>query len=430
MPVPPILFVLPLGLLALIGRVVEQSWMAPGAFFALTWSVWSAIPIVLAPEEYVSPWAMLYIISAAAMVLAGSCLAVRFLKGAKSEGYLASRVRLGTLRKWMLATTLLAFCFVPVVIWSAGFELKQLFSRHEILGIIAYFITNRYFGDAAEPLLSRPFLICVYLAPLFGGMDLALSKAEGWRKKIAFMSLLPALAITGLRSEKWPTIVAITLLVGSYSGIKRSNNEKLLNKPKEYFYIFIFILLLFTFFSWSQYTRFFDGDDGQIYQTIMNKMYSYGFSHITVFSHWFDDNALSLNPLYGARAFSGIFDFFGLKVRIPGAFNDFITLSNGDNSNVTTIFRYLIEDISLPGSLLFWFLVGLVCRICFNYINFHVFCVGYIIYLASVVLSFATPLFSSNTVCLAFFVLAVCGRSWVDGDIKSSHDSGQLGVKK
>ena len=56
--------------------------------------------------------------------------------------------------------------------------------------------------------------------------------------------------------------------------------------------------------------------------------------------------------------FAGIFDQLGLVERGNGLFTEFADLGNGDDSNVFTAFRGLIEDFGLAGALVFMAFLG------------------------------------------------------------------------
>jgi hypothetical protein len=88
------------------------------------------------------------------------------------------------------------------------------------------------------------------------------------------------------------------------------------------------------------------------------------FGHIYAFSYWFD-RAYDAppKPLWGVHFFAGPLSLLGLKEREPSE-NFFI--EPGVESNVYTLFRIVIEDWGFAGSLVVFFLVGLLVGVAYD----------------------------------------------------------------
>ena len=62
----------------------------------------------------------------------------------------------------------------------------------------------------------------------------------------------------------------------------------------------------------------------------------------------------------GAYTFAGAFDLLGIKPRQIGVYEELQTLAGGEDTNIYTLFRGLIQDFTLPGASLFGVLLGIV----------------------------------------------------------------------
>ena len=138
---------------------------------------------------------------------------------------------------------------------------------------------------------------------------------------------------------------------------------------------------------------------------VIAKMYSNAFSHLTVFSYWFEKNALEFQPTFGAYTLPGLFDLLRINNRIPGLYNDFITLSNGETSNLHTIFRPTIQDFTILGSIIIFCVFGFIARSSYTYLTRPSAFVSYIFFLATVLLSFNMNIIGSNSILFSFIIL-------------------------
>ncbi|MEJ2379338.1 MAG: hypothetical protein P8Y71_29445, partial [Pseudolabrys sp.] len=57
---------------ALVARAMGRGWWAPAPFFALCWTAFVWVPLMLAPEYPVSPLAVLWVVAAVVAVVAGA----------------------------------------------------------------------------------------------------------------------------------------------------------------------------------------------------------------------------------------------------------------------------------------------------------------------------------------------------------------------
>ena len=77
------------------------------------------------------------------------------------------------------------------------------------------------------------------------------------------------------------------------------------------------------------------------------------FGHISEFSQWFQESwDEDMKPAFGAYTIAGLFNLSGLHTRYPGLYIEkSYEVEPGASTNIYTIFRGLIQDFTLPGSI-------------------------------------------------------------------------------
>jgi oligosaccharide repeat unit polymerase len=91
------------------------------------------------------------------------------------------------------------------------------------------------------------------------------------------------------------------------------------------------------------------------------RMISNPFGFIAAFGIWFDGHGLDqISPMYGARIFRRVYEFVGLRYELQSAIDVGFA-----SSNIFTVFRDLIEDFGLTGSVCATALFGFFGRLSF-----------------------------------------------------------------
>jgi oligosaccharide repeat unit polymerase len=117
--------------------------------------------------------------------------------------------------------------------------------------------------------------------------------------------------------------------------------------------IIVFILMA------SSFTRLGTLDSSE-FDIVQDKLSSY-LGHVPAFSNWLSNyNWSDLSMELGKYTFSGILDLVGLSKREIGLYEVNYRLANGTLTNIFSIHKGLVLDFSILGSILIYFLFGLI----------------------------------------------------------------------
>jgi len=361
-----------LGMLAFISRLMQRSWLAPGPFFSLYWLVFTIIPLIAAPEYPVSPGGIYWIVLSSLAVCVGGLLGAGVqLPSFKSKYHeyapLVFWVDKDRPFPWLNKLIILSFILgmmVPIsILFSAGYLNASLFSLESIQSIARQFSIMRYAEGYAPPLFSRLLTVWIYIGALLGGILYIVAKT---RKQylICLLPFVPALLMTVILTTKASILFAILLFVSSAISVKvysekGRSNLSFLFKPALYGALVLFPLIFIV-------SIFRAGDSHRTLVQVWEHIKPSFFAYIAVFSEWFETNwAQDIEPQMGVYSMAGLFDMLGIQSRAQGLYSDISTLDMID-SNVYTMFRGLIQDFTLLGSLFVLFAFGLMAGLAYR----------------------------------------------------------------
>jgi oligosaccharide repeat unit polymerase len=215
-------------------------------------------------------------------------------------------------------------------------------------------------------LWSRVTLVFLYVTPLYGGYLLPLLK--GKKRIWTYATLLPPLLMALTLSVKSTFITSVVLwgigvLVSAYAnnrGFWKVGKATLL-KGLAGGMLFLGVLFLSMVLRTGQFDR------ASVRQT-ETKIVVYACGHLPAFDVWFQNNVGHLKPTWGVKTFYGISGPLGLAKREPGVFTDYVELVKQQgkpvphlmDTNVYTLFRFLLEDFGLLGSAVVILLAGML----------------------------------------------------------------------
>jgi oligosaccharide repeat unit polymerase len=354
------LVLLTLSLLAISARQIFKSWLAPGALFALYWFVASLVPTILLAKHEVSPAALIWIFFAALAVVVGNLFVMKIdLRRIQPISIsLLSNSQVRYLKLWVIASAILGTLSVFTALWDSGYSLWMLFSLDSLVSIANAFSVSRYQETYVPSIQTQILLVFTYLSPTIAGF---LAATTSKRKDYLFsaISLLPAILLMLVRTERNAFILGIVLWFSAYL-VANCVQGRLtpFKKWQVLTGILAFLSLIFVFAFVAMVRA--GATDISLLPLLIRKVTAGATGHIAAFSIWFERDGLQVAPSLGQISFAGIFNALGVYTRDLGLFQEVVFLDSGFATNIYTLFRPLIQDFTVIGSLFFLLAFGLV----------------------------------------------------------------------
>ncbi len=354
------------------------TFLFPASIFSLFWFAYTFFPLILVPIP-TEPLAIFFILLCTIMFTASSL----FFDWEKA--FYTNRIKLTLKEKALLynnsflkvvffSIQVIVILFLIINLYFQGFSLYDIVFN--TLSSANRYMTMRYSGSIVPNVFSQFALIFNYIGVVLGGILLIHTKNLKISILIIVMSFLPSVMIMITQAAKGYIFLSSVLF---YSGvlIARINlgdislTNKKTNKIILYIILFLFPALVISFLSRGIYQE----DSDVVINKLIYYFSSYAFGHVFAFSDWFSHyiNGSSLlqyeptdAPYFGFYTFMSIFKFFGTDITVPsGTYNDYYMYENLIKTNIYTIYRGLILDFGLYGTLVFWFLLGVLSHLAF-----------------------------------------------------------------
>ncbi|HOI97574.1 MAG TPA: O-antigen polymerase [Candidatus Pacearchaeota archaeon] len=346
---------------ALIAKICQKSWLAPGAFFAAAWATYLFVPFAIAPEYQIWWRGALWILLSAVSVYIGSVIGFRYLRYSPDKKIFRRKIILPAAKTVIFFASILGTIAFAITLHSRGYGLADFLSVDSLSKMGNDFSVARYFLNYDIPAIARFLNSFIYLASFAGGAFFAASKRIGG-KIFSFLPFIPAalfgVALTTRTSIFFPVICWISSYLAASVFLNRGRFTVSLKKILTMGLIaaiFIFAAVSLSMLR-SQRTSF------EQVQEVWDHTKIGAFGSPAAFSVWVENERYGdTNLKMGALTFAGIFDFFNIEKRLQGLYQEKIELANdGEVTNVYTIFRGLIGDFNFAGALILSFIFGFI----------------------------------------------------------------------
>lgn len=339
------------GLAALAFRLLQGSWLAPGAAWAGFWFWAISLPLALAPSFPVSPPAVWVIFGITLFLGLGATAGCK-----DSNRYGANLVtppnpilRRRMLFSLMMLSLLAAFLIVREYLQSVGSGFGAYASVEELQGTAHALSVARYNGttDSANIRLLAAY---IYFCSPVGGY--AFAQVSSLRHRLlAILPLVSILLVTAITSAKAGFLFCVILWIAAFLVSRQRSQLRVLRITVSGLrrVALLVVALVVIFVSLLVIRHGYSGSSDAL--TYNLKIYLFG--HLSVFSGWWEfasDKGYTLQ--FGRRLFFGPSALLGLSERVAGAYELVNYKEYNVDSNVFSIYRALIEDFSLSGSFL------------------------------------------------------------------------------
>jgi oligosaccharide repeat unit polymerase len=334
-------------------RAMSGTWLQPSAFFPLWWCFAGILPLIFAPKEPVGANAIIWLIVSSLAVSLGALVG--------NWGFRTRRIASpapATDRELRLFGTALAISLVLgfgsniAFVLGSSIPLSDIFDIEKLVVVSNQLYIQRYaeMGAPPPPPVSQALLPFVYLAPAIGGILFVLRGEKKW-KLFALMSFLPAIAVTILQTTKAAVLFSMVLWFSGYFAARlRFGRLAVFTKSHLLWAGAVFGVVTIFFFAVSLARM--ASTDVSLLNLVLDKLIIAAFGHMTVFSQWLAEYWREpFGPSLGKVTFAGPLELLGYSQRIPGLFENVVSLLMGDTSNIYTGFRPLIQDFTIPGAL-------------------------------------------------------------------------------
>ncbi len=395
-------------LLACLFRIVGGSWFAPGAFFSLYWFVFMLYPWLLAPGYPIQASGVLWILFSSCAVCAGAVVARGYMVYYHQQRWgqrpvVVKQLVFPWLNVILLCSIFLGLCAPVYLLHSQGYLNSSLLSVSYFLNVANRFSVMRYSEGFSPPVFSRLMVVFVYLAALLGGIRWS-TATRRWEKMLAICSLVPALCMTAVLTTKASIFFALLLYFSScIVGIIFIKQGKVaigrFVKP----IIASSIILLVVIFVADNFRA------GRIDKSILDvwhHLQSAFAGHMAVFSYWFDSYQAE-DARLGQFTFAGLYHLLGIAEREIGLYSEPTSLPML-SSNIFTMFRGLIMDFSMAGSLMFLGIFGFLAEGAYICVakQKYLFLPLLMLFYAVTFWSFVVSIMNYNTILVAFVIFA------------------------
>jgi oligosaccharide repeat unit polymerase len=362
-----ILSVTPSLLLLLLAWIAHRQlggWLAPSAVFGLYWAAALILPLVLTPQFEFWPGAS-WLIWILGLALHSGVMAGRFMDRLHCrEDGLVYRLHWG--RQVLVVSMLLGILSGFILILEAGFPLIALLSPRMISEIGRHYAAMRYAHGEAVPVIVRFLSIFMYLGCLLGGVSAASGRTR--RSRLAgFLPFLAGFINAWLVNARTGLIWMTVFFVSSYLAMTvLQYRHKEFPMFKQLVSGAVIVGLFIALFVGLQMVR--EGERLGDMSVSLAKARVSGLSEPFVFSHWLKDALGGIQPSWGSRSFSGAFWMLGVTFT-PSDWEGVSVLTVGEREftpNVYTVFRQLVEDYTLLGSIVAFIWIGLVAGIAYR----------------------------------------------------------------
>jgi len=338
------------------------TWLVPSTFLGLFWSCYFAASL-LAVDHRVPALGTWVLVSCVAAFQTGSALGEERNPRQTTSPPAESELQEWTRRRLRRACLLLlaiamAGCAYFVVVSLQLFH--QEFSLLSLIQMAAKWTYLRY-SEYKDPWPLRLAAVWFYPPALLGGILFALSSKRADRS-LGLASLLPSLSLTFLSGGRAAFLVGLVCWLGGYwsSRVSTGSGAGKLLRVKTLGFLgasTACLLLLYVTINTLRGAGEASGPE-QLFLTFNGgQVRNYLFGSPAAFAEWFgrdDEGELS----WGGLTFASLYDVLHLRRKALGIYSDSSQTVGSEGTNIYTLFRGLVQDFSLFGTLLICAFLG------------------------------------------------------------------------
>ena len=409
--IQPLLIFLVLLILTLGIRVREETWYSPFSFFALLWTFIIGFSIFTAPEYFYSAGAIGFIGLNVFVFYAGGFLSENIFKASHEKQPASPHASDKLLRLHFYVATVAGFLSLYFLLHDAGVKFTELLHKERLVEISKIFTDSRYAGERLTPLTMLCMMVAYSGCLTAGRLFIFAKNASG--KFESVMILIPILLFTVVYTARAVFIYAMFLFLSSllthYVLVHRK--KAMLFSKRNLVFMMLALVGIPLMFVMTQAARMgitkFSADS---LNSLVDHLKVWFSGNVSAFSYWFEQDDRSGGYFNGAYTFAGLNEWLGGKMRDVGIYSKSFDLDGHFHfSNIYTLFRFLIDDFGIAGTLVCWFLLGIFCRTLYSKIlkGDFVACAILSGVFTFILFSFVASVFAYNTVLFAWLIFVL-----------------------
>lgn len=361
---------------ALIIRLVAGTLLHPSALFSLIWFLYTFLPLSLLINAPVNPLAIFFILacitsfSLSAIPFGWKHAYTKFKKNVSDTSVYSHNFNSSFM---VLCLSLSSILSVFFSIWTMLInEWSPLDIFTDLLATTGRFAALRGNVGMEYGTIGTLGIFFTYLSSSIGGAIVYNQKRNARRLIFIILSILPGIFTMVIQSSKLVFFVSISFFVGSLLLAKLYHLDFVVIKGKylKLFFIgalFTFPFVLISFISREHYRELEDFDS--MISALLFAIASYSLAEVYAFSEFFSfyvgmpsqSSFLIDYDNFGAYTFNSIYQMVGINKEFPpGLYLETGFYVDVFETNIFTVFRGLIYDFGIVGTIIFFAVFGFV----------------------------------------------------------------------
>jgi oligosaccharide repeat unit polymerase len=359
---------------AYVVRRYAGTWLFPACIFGLLWFGFTFVPLVVLFAVPIDPWGTGFIL------LCLSAFSFTAFLFPWSEAYKKNVLKREAtppvyespfLKKTFYVLSSATVACILADTFAQGISLHDiLFDLIATSALYRNFVSFDYLNPNIYDRLSE---IMVYDVAILGGMLISSTPTKLGRFRIIVFSFIPGVLLAVAHSTKWALFSCIAFFYAGLLAYRILQSDFCLFKKGVLKKVVLCsaILAPLTVASFMSRGLQDSEDTDLIRDRLIANFASYSCGHLYAFSDWYTSymaehwgtryrSQISYSrehAMYGFYTFAPLFRFAG-STKVPEASEDYYEYGDILATNIYTMFRGLIQDFGLLGSLLFMFLMG------------------------------------------------------------------------
>lgn len=352
-------------------RGVTGTWLFPSCLLGLFWFFMTLGPLVFLWSVPIEPYGTGFIFLSLCFFSASALLFPwrhAFHYRREQQDGVADSLGSPFLKRTFYLLSVVSFGCIVLSSLAQGISLHDLI--FDLIMSAASYRELLFSGHFTSTIWERIGAVLVYSVAILGGLIVSSMPRKRERLGVMAMSFIPSTFMALAQSGKGALFCCIAFYYGgilTHRVLRRDFrlfNEGALKK------LFVYATILFVVTVASLMSRGLQNsnDSEFIKKHIKFLLASYAFGHLYAFSDWcaFEvgrGSQINYEPeatSYGFYTFSPIFRSLGSTKNIPdGMYDDYYAYNQVLTTNIYTMFRGLIQDFGVAGTLVFMFFLGL-----------------------------------------------------------------------